>query len=420
MISRVVRSMAVILCSVLTRSPLTPLTFRHRPPPPMISAAASSLLVSLLLLLLTLASSSPPPFNASLHILQDVVKAISSKQKWDGESVTVSELDLRRARYGSFQRYDFRVQVGKADLFFKFSDDVAGWKKFRNFEGDLGDLVKFVSSKSAVGSFKAEGPLELRVDGDHDLSLLLPLNTTHGGLRRVFVSEGITVEVNGAREVFLFYEPDLQTSDNRTVTNEAKSGPLPNFQTRCMPLFPIHIIGPASVIAYRTRNRGARIETHSPTEGTIELLPEKCYSHNLHRKFSCPINSLSTRIATMERVLMSLKGDRAHQKGLLDFVKANIKASTYLHFRIQLERNLTATNRVRLDEWRTRPGVERVWFEVLVKLEGERIKPVVVKKVRPFIAVDTVDWNSLMSNVSFTKFPPVLVPPEALTLDVKW
>ncbi|OWM80764.1 hypothetical protein CDL15_Pgr006794 [Punica granatum] len=88
----------------------------------------------------------------------------------------------------------------------------------------------------------------------------------------------------------------------------------------------------------------------------------------------------------MERVLMSLMGDGACQKGLLDFVKANIKASTYLHFRIQLERNLTATNRtrgVRLDEWRTRPGVERVWFEVLVKLEGERIKPVVVKKVRP-------------------------------------
>ncbi|PKI45465.1 hypothetical protein CRG98_034120 [Punica granatum] len=150
------------------------------------------------------------------------------------------------------------------------------------------------------------------------------LNTTHGGLRRVFISEGITVEVNGAREVCLFYEPDLQTSDNRTATNEAKSGPLPNFQTRCMPLLPIHIIGPASVIAYRTRNPGARIETQSPTEGTIELLPEKCYSHNLHRK----------------------------------------------------------TRGVRLDEWRTRPGVERVWFEVLVKLEGERIKPVVVKKVR--------------------------------------
>lgn len=104
------------------------------------------------------------------------MKAISLKQKWDWESVRVSRLDLRKARYGSFQNYEFRIRVAKADLFFKFSDEVAGWKKFRNFEGDLGNLLKLVRSKTVVRPFKVEGPVELRVDGDHELSLSLPVS----------------------------------------------------------------------------------------------------------------------------------------------------------------------------------------------------------------------------------------------------
>lgn len=104
------------------------------------------------------------------------MKAVSLKQKWDWESVSVSKLDLRRARYGSFQSHEFRIRVGNADLFFKFPDEVAGWKRFRYFEGDLGNLLKLVRSKSVVRPFKVEGPVELRVVGDYDLSLLLPVS----------------------------------------------------------------------------------------------------------------------------------------------------------------------------------------------------------------------------------------------------
>ncbi|KAK4795897.1 hypothetical protein SAY86_028223 [Trapa natans] len=385
-------------------------------------AASSSILFTLLFLPIVLASASRPPINATL--LQDVVKAISSKQKWDWGSVSVSKLDLRRARYGTFQSYEFRIRVGKADLFFKFSDDVVGWKRFRNFEGDLGNLLKLIRSKAAVRPFKVEGPVELRVDDDHELMLSLPFNATHTGLRRIFIGEGITVEVDGAQEVFLFYEPELQSSENRTVTDKPKSISSPYLETFCMPLLPIHIIGPAYLIAYRTRNPRARIETRSLGKGALELLPEKCYDHNLHRKHSCPISSLNPRITTMEQVLRSLMGDGAARNGLPSgFVKAKIKASAYLRFQMQLERNSTATNgtqEVRLDRWKTRPAVEWVWFDVLAKLEGERIKPAMVKKVERFIAVDMVDLSSFLSNVSFTKLTPVLVPPEPLTLDVKW
>lgn len=330
----------------------------------------------------------------------------------------MSKLDWRRARYGTAQRHGVRIRVGKADLFFKLSDDVLNWKKPGKLEGEFADWVREVSSRSVVGSFKVEGPFELRVDGDHELSLQLPLNNTHSGLRRVFVSEGITVEVIGAHEVFLFYELDFHSSDNGTVSSEVRSG-LSYWQTLCIPLIPVHVIGSASLIAYRTRNPSSHIETSSPSKETIELLPEKCYN-KFYRKHPCPIDSLSTRISMLERVLRSLMGDRVRQN--MGFVKANIKALTFFRFRIQLERDIRRndTRSTKFEKWRTRPIVERAWFEVVAKLDGEQLKPVIIKKVKPFIAVDTVAWSSLSSNVSFTKFPPVLLPPESLTLDVKW
>lgn len=71
-------------------------------------------------------------------------------------------------------------------------------------------------------------------------------------------------------------------------------------------------------------------------------------------------------------------------------------------------------------EWRTRPNAERSWFEVMARVEGEKLKLLMVKKVRPFVAVDSASWGNLMSNISFTKFQSALVPPAGLTLDVKW
>jgi len=131
---------------------------------------------------------------------------------------------------------------------------------------------------------------------------------------------------------------------------------------------------------------------------------------------------LSSRIATLERVLGGLMGDRMHQYGFLGFVKAKIKAVMVIRLQIQLERNVTGneTHLVKREQWRTRPTVERVWFQVVARVDAERLTPLIVNKVRPFSGADTVAWCSLLSNISFTKFPSILVPPDALTLDVKW
>ena len=113
-------------------------------------------------------------------IIQDVLKAISLKQNWDLEDVKVSKLDLRKVRFGSASRVEFRVGFGKSKWVIKRSEDeeqeVGSWKKFKNEKSDFGSLVTEIGSLMGVlNTFKMEGPFELLVGGDHQLSLLLPV-----------------------------------------------------------------------------------------------------------------------------------------------------------------------------------------------------------------------------------------------------
>ncbi|RZC67156.1 hypothetical protein C5167_010850 [Papaver somniferum] len=366
----------------------------------------------------------PPPSQSSpSHFLKDVLKVISARQNWTSEKIRVFDVDMKNVKVGSLQRYEFRVQFAKSDLEFKFADEVNSWKKLRK-KGGFHPSVLQASSKTVLNSFELEGPFELHVeDGDDQLSLLLPLNTTHTGLNRVLVGEGITVKVKGAREISLFHASDFGLAVNRS--SEVKEGRgqfWPLRPSLCMPLPPIRISGSAILVAYRTRNSDAHVETASLSKDMIELIPEKCYTRHLQKKGACPFDSLTSRLASLERLMKGLLGDRIKQKGLSSVLKAKISASTVIRFRLELEKDVkySDTSRHTLAEWRTKPKVERLSFEVVARVDAEKLKPMVVKRLRPFIAAESAAWSILMSNISFTKFPSVLVPPEALTLDVKW
>lgn len=113
----------------------------------------------------------------SIEINQDVLKAISAKQRWDLNEVRVSKLDVGKVRFGTSQSYELRIGSGKNNLTLKFSDQVSSWNKFRTTpKPDLGSLLRGVASLAILDSIKLEGPFELRVDDDlHHLSLSLPV-----------------------------------------------------------------------------------------------------------------------------------------------------------------------------------------------------------------------------------------------------
>lgn len=248
------------------------------------------------------------------------------------------------------------------------------------------------------------------------------MNSLRTGFKQVLVGEGITMEVKSAQGVSLFHTSDLGIQSNRSlVTGETTAAFWSIGDSLCMPLLPINILGSASLVAYRTRNPNALIEYKFPSRETIELLPEKCYTKRKYKKRGCPINSLRPRIALLEKLLRSFLGDSS-KNASLGFVKAKIHASTVFRFQLEVERDIRSNDTLwtTLAEWRTRPTVETVSFEVVAKIGTKGLVPIKIKKVRPFIGVDSSAWSSLMSNISFTQFPSILVPPEALTLDVKW
>ncbi|KAF6177052.1 hypothetical protein GIB67_015927 [Kingdonia uniflora] len=248
-------------------------------------------------------------------------------------------------------------------------------------------------------------------------------NITHTGLKRVLVGEGIAVEVTGARDVSLFHTYPFVLPVNRSlVLNEDRSHYWPFRDSFCTLLPHLHISGPASLIAYKTRNSNAYIETKYLSQDMIELLSEKCYTRHLYKKRSFPIGSLNPRLALLDKLMKNFIDESILQNGVLGFLKGDITASTLILFELEIERDVGEKDNLAgtLTEWRTKPRTQRVHFDVVARVEDDRLKPLVVKKFRPFISSDSAAWSTLMSNLSFTKFPSLLVPPEALTLDVKW
>ncbi|XP_073145627.1 protein TUNICAMYCIN INDUCED 1 [Henckelia pumila] len=388
----------------------------------------------------------PPPFNLShflfprvtavhesqlspqpTHFLQNVLNAIASKERWSLEDIRVSDLKVKKAKYDVVPRYEFRVRVGKSEIVLKMHEQPSEWKKLavikKNVSSDFESLVKKIGSHVVIDSFKIEGPFELQVMGDDDqLSIMLPSNTSHSGLRRISVGEGISLEVKSAEEISIFLTSNRNQLLYGSFTYRKGSGVESIWSDSCSALPTIGIMGSASVVAYRDQQPSANIKVVFSSVDAIKLLSNKCYIWPNYEKPKHPSSSLSIRIAFLEGILRSYLNSKAHPISSLGSLKARIRASAIIHFHLELERGIRSNDTYwnTLADWRTRPMVERALYDVAARMEGEILKPMVIKRIRPFIDADSFAWNSLLANLSFTKLPSMLVSPEALTLDVKW
>lgn len=253
------------------------------------------------------------------------------------------------------------------------------------------------------------------------LGYLFQLNTSHFGLRRISVGEGITVEVKGAEGISIFHPSEHQIPHG-VVTYRRWNDVGSIWPGFCTAPLPIRILGSASVVAYKSKRPGSLIQTAFSSRDAIELLPDKCYIRPNYGKPRHLLSSLNIRIAILKRALRSFLSVRGNRNATFGSSKTRIRSLNIFRFQLELERDVRTNDTYwsTLAEWRTRPTIERVWFEVVARIEGEVLKPLVVKKVRPLFDIDSFAWSSISSNLSFTKLPSMLVPPEALTLDVKW
>lgn len=112
-------------------------------------------------------------------------------------------------------------------------------------------------------------------------------------------------------------------------------------------------------------------------------------------------------------------GPKANKKGSFKLLKADVSAQTFLKIGFGLEKKLKEGDGFDLKgfpEWRTKPETVRMHFEVLAKVDGDKIVPERVVPIHPVILEDTVAANELLGNVSMSTVPIVQPPPNPFTL----
>lgn len=240
---------------------------------------------------------------------------------------------------------------------------------------------------------------------------------------------GIKIRVVGAQEVSLTNPSDIGLFMNGSLAIPNKDQ-IPYWHPRytsCMPLLSVHVVGSILVTAHKTLNPTSPIRTSFISHDTVKLLTDKCYYREISQILSSlfpSVPSVNSRLALLEKVLVRLVGSKVLDKKFVRFVKVKVVSLRVVKFRLKLERELSRRDKFwrEIEAWRTKPKYQYFLLEVVARVrEDGTLKALMVKKVkRAFGAVESMAWSSLMSNISFTRFPSFILPPEALTLDVKW
>lgn len=125
------------------------------------------------------------------------------------------------------------------------------------------------------------------------------------------------------------------------------------------------------------------------------------------------INGSNSNLLGFEALLSSVLGPKADKEGSIKLLKADVSAETYVKIGFAVEKTLKEGEGPFEDypAWRTKPKSVRMHFEVLGKVDGNKVVPEKVMQVDPVMAEDSVAHNVLTGNVSMSKVPIVHPPP---------
>ncbi|CAL4936132.1 unnamed protein product [Urochloa decumbens] len=424
-------------------------------------------LTSLFLLVLLLLSAPSPSASASLSFLTDslnasfsifadpdledpapeptfleeVIDTVSEKYDWDPDAdVRVWPLDADTVRVGAVQRYEFRARAGGVVALARFSDEGVKWRRPTSpavEEVDGPDGIDVVPGDGAFGfssgvrDVELVGPVELKLSGNEAgglVELQLPSgNVTYTRLKKILVTDGVGLKVIGAEKLSLSHPHSIGLLANGSLlaSNNDLSQIWPWSYSTCAPLLQVGVIGSVVIAVHQTSVSGGHVKTVLRSDDTMELFSDMCQVNVSNRLISaCLFCSISPRLIKLERILKTWFSKRNQENRSMHFIEAKVTSIPLVKFRLELERDITEEDSIWKDvpEWKTMPTVQRITLDIVARVEDDdRLKAISVKKVRQqFPIVDTTSWGSLTSNVSFTQFLSFVLPPEPLSLDVKW
>ncbi|XP_054777459.1 protein TUNICAMYCIN INDUCED 1 [Prosopis cineraria] len=420
---------------------------------------------ALLLLLSSFSSALPstsdavnPPYPKAIS---DLKEAIVKGLGFPSEDLKISGFDPRDAQVGHSVAYEFDLEIDQKVIPFKLLEDVNRWDYvdlpiFRVEEpiqpGEEKGLVEKRSSGDrlpVLAPFQLAGPMELWIQDAKDMRISLPHDVDAGVLKKVIIADGAVVTVKGARSVSLRKPLDIPLPLNQTHNGFAAGLMALAEQLRHAsrthvqgdPLLSLRIVGPTSLSSPSSspsshnrlklkRLAPGLVELSSPvntkaieTLSPIDILndaPTLLAPTQFTTMWPvASINGSNPNLLGFEALLSSVLGPKANKKGSFKLLKADVSAQTFVKIGFQAEKRLKEGDEdvfKDFPEWRTKPETVRMHFEVLAKVDGDRVIPERVTPVNPVIVEDTVAPSVLTGNVTMSKVPIIDAPSNPFTL----
>ncbi|KAK8522322.1 hypothetical protein V6N12_056034 [Hibiscus sabdariffa] len=422
-------------------------------------AASYSCVLPLAFVLFTIISSSTAlvstPYPKAFSDLKDaVVKGLGFQ-----DDFKISGFDLRDALVGHSVAYEFDIETGNKVIPFKLLEDVNRWEYvdlpiFRVEDparpGVENGLVepKGVSDDGlpVLAPFQLAGPMELWIQDAKDMRISLPHDVDAGVLKKVILADGAVVTVKGARSVSLRHPVDLPLPLNRT-NNGFASGLMALAEhlrlasrSQDTPILSLRIVGPTSLTVPSSMSSHNKLKLKRLAPGLVELssmsktkamdalstidLQGEASTVLAPKHFAtmwplASINGSNANLVGFERLLSSVLGPKANKKGYFKLLKADVSAQTFVKIGFGIQKKLKEGDGVVLEgfpEWRTKPETVSMHFEVLAKVEGEKVIPERIVQVDPVAIEDTIAPNMLAGNMTMSTTPVVHPPPNPFTL----
>ncbi|KAA8536324.1 hypothetical protein F0562_028802 [Nyssa sinensis] len=424
-------------------------------------------LSAICLFLLTIQSSSSMAFYSTPDLNAPYPKAISDLKEaivkglgFQADDFKISGFDFRDALVGQSVAYEFDVEIDNKVLPVKLLEDVSRWEYvdlpiFRvedsmrsGEENGLVERRKLDNGLPVLAPFQLAGPMELWIRDAKDMRLSLPHDVDAGELKKVILADGAVVTVKGARSVSLRHPIELPLPLNRTQNGFA-SGLLTLAErlrhasrTQGAPLLSLRIVGPTSLTSPSSSSPSSNnklklkrlapglVELSSPSKTkAIEAAPAIDLQGEVPTLLTpdrfttlwplASINGSNSNLLGFENLLSSVLGSKANKEGSFKLLKADVSAQTFMKIGFGVEKKLKEGDGFDWEgfpAWRTKPETARMHFEVLAKVDGDKVVPEKVMQVNPVVVEDTVAPNELVGNMTMSRTPIVHPPPNPFTL----
>ncbi|KAL5787916.1 hypothetical protein ACOSP7_004865 [Xanthoceras sorbifolium] len=395
-----------------------------------------------------------PPYPKAIS---DLKEAIVKGLGFQADDFKVSGFDLRDALVGHSVAYEFDVEIDKKVLPFRLLEDVNRWdyvdlplfrvEKSVGSENGLVEKQKVDKGLPILAPFQLAGPMELWIQDAKDMRISLPHDVDAGVLKKVILADGAVVTVKGARSVSMRHPIDLPLPLNRT-NNGFASGLLTLAEqlrhasrTQGAPLLSLRIVGPTSLTAPTSSSSSANklklkrlapglveLSSHAKTKAMDALsnidVQEEATTVLTPKHFAtmwpiASVNGSNPNLVGLETLLSSVLGPKAKENGSFKLLKADVSAQTFVKIGFGVEKKLKKGDEFDWEgfpEWRTKPETVRMHFEVLAKVDGEKVVPEKVMQVDPVVIEDTIAPSVLMGNRTMSQTPIVYPPLSPFTL----